>query len=231
MSKKTMSAIILVPLVLLFAACSSLKLPGTTSNNANANAQQPGANFSFANQPLENKLAIGTLKLEETALKITPDEAKTLLPLWKGVKALTTSTTSSPEEIQAVYQQIEEAMTPDQVSTIKKLDLTGADLQALMKQYNVKFAQGGSFGSLTPEQLATRQAQFGAQGGNNRGNGQGGGNFPGGGTGQGGGNFPGGNNGQAFPRRTGTPGANRGGMRGGMNFIFVDSVITLLEKK
>jgi hypothetical protein len=234
MSKRTLSAILLVPLVLVFAACSSLKLPGTTSTNANANPQQPGANFNFANQPLENKLAIGTLKLEETSQKISAEEAKNLLPLWKGVKSLTTSSTSSPEEIQAVYKQIEEAMTPDQVSTIKKLDLTGEDIQALMKQYNVKAPQGGNFGNLTPEQRATRAAQFRAQGGGN-GTGTGGnrGNFQGGGFQGGGGNFQGGNNGQVAPQRTRTPGANpnRGGMRGGMNFLFVDSVINLLQQR
>lgn len=97
----------------------ALGLSACTNRNANANAQgaapidtgqrgtpQP---FDFANQPLESKLAIGILKMEGTDLAITPDQAKTLLPLWKAVKTLSTSATTSPDELNAVYRQIEEA--------------------------------------------------------------------------------------------------------------------------
>jgi hypothetical protein len=228
MNKRIRYLIFILPLMFAIAACSSLQLPGVTAASANGNQPQQAATFSFTNQPLENKLAVGTLKLESTAQAITAEEAKNLLPLWKAVKSLNSSNTASPAEVQALYKQIEDTLTPEQVSTIKDMALTGADFQALMKQYNIQAPQGG-FGNnnLTPAQRATRIAQFQAQGGGN----QAGGGIPGGGRVGGGGGFPGGgNNGQASPQRTRVPGATRSG-RGGMNFLFLDTLINLLQQR
>jgi hypothetical protein len=229
MSKQLLKWIILLPLLIIFAACSSLQLPGASSPSGNQ--PQPNATFSFANQPLESKLAIGTLKLEGTPQAITPEQAKKLLPLWKAVKVMNNSTTTAPTELQGLYKQIEDSMTPEQVTTIKNLNMTGQDFQALMKQYKIQPPQGGQngFANLSPSERQTRVAQFSSQnGGNNNRNGGFQGGPPGGGP-----DFfaPGGNT-QGNTQRTPDPKRMRaGGRGGGMNLIFVDTIIKLLTER
>ncbi len=245
MPRKTLATLSLLTatLVLLtaLAACASLKLPG-----AQAGAQQtPGMNF--ANQPIESKLAMGTLKLEGTANAITTQQAKDLLPLWKAVKSMSASTTTSQQEMDALYKQIQDTMTAGQVQAIKDMQLKPEDYQALMKQYTIQppqgGPQGGDFGSLSESERATRVAQFRSQNGGGNGNGNGnrrgnnnGGGFPGGGMPPDGGGFPGGqaggqNGGQAGQSTPRAPQGSRGFRGGGMNNMFVDPLIKLLQEK
>src|SRR5689334_13219283 len=128
--------LLVVPAVLALAACASLNLPGTTStSNTTVQQNQTGAGMNMATMPVADKLAIGTLKLEGSANAVNAEQAKTLLPLWKAVKSLSASSTASSAEMTALYQQIQEAMTADQVTAIKNLNLSQTDLQALLKQY------------------------------------------------------------------------------------------------
>ena len=236
MLKKVLFAILIVPLLL--SACSSLPFIGskTTPSGDPANPAN-GAFADPAKQPVQNKLAVGILKLEGTPQAVTAEEAKTLLPLWKALKSLETNNNTAADEITALYQQIQDSLTADQVQAIEKMTWTQTDLQALMKQYGVQFAQGGNFGNLTELQRATRTAQFAQNGGAGRAGGNnGGGGFGGGGNGaffQGGGpqGGQGGTTGQ--PRSTPQPGQNGGGRRGlgGLNFLLVDPVIKLLEQR
>jgi hypothetical protein len=234
---------VVIPFFLAFtmitvAACASLQLPGSSQNPAQA-ARTPGA-FDPRQMTVEMKLAVGTFKLEKTDLAVTPAEAKELLPLWKAVKSLSASDTASPEEIQALYNQIKETMTPEQVQSIEKMDLSQEDFGALMKDLGIAFPQGGPGGAsqnLTDDQRATRVAQFQAQNPGGRRNGQGGGGFSGPGGGQGfdappgGGAFPGQGNGNGTVRQTPVAG-QRTARRGlGMNTIFVDPLIKMLETR
>jgi hypothetical protein len=230
MSKKIRYLLIALPLVLLAAACASLKLPGSTTSSS-TNGNMPA-------QTLEDKLAVGTLKLEGTSNAITADQAKTLLPLWKAAKSLSSSSTASTDEITALYKQIEEAMTADQVKAIQDLSLTPNDTQALMQQYGIQGGPGGSPQG-TPDATRAASRSSGSQsGGAQAGGAQGGG--PGGGAGgpPAGGDFGGGAppDGAGFPggaQTTGTPAAGQASrqMRGGMNFMFFDTVIKLLQTK
>ena len=227
--KKSLYLIVALPLAFILGACSSLKLPGAAQPTASPAAGRQGGFANFASQPVENKLAIGILKLEGTPNAVNQKEAQSLLPLWKAVKSLSTSNTTSAGEIQALYKQIEDTMTPAQVQAIKNLSLQQADFQALMQQYGI---QAQAFSTQSPSVRATRQAQFQAQGGAggtgnaNRGNGglTGGGGF--------GGNFGRGNganaNGQPNAQRTPQPGRRN---LGGMNYLFVDPVIKLLQTR
>jgi hypothetical protein len=45
--------------------------------------------------PLETRLAVGILSLENGELAVTPEQAQTLLPLWKAIKTLSSSDTAS----------------------------------------------------------------------------------------------------------------------------------------
>lgn len=230
MLKRRINLLLIVLVAVALVACSSLKLSGTSastsSQTSGQNQQNPAANF--ANQPVESKLAIGTLQLEGTDKAITAAQAKTLLPLWKAVKSLNNSATASNDEMTALYKQIEEAMTADQIAAIKSLSLSQTDLQALSQKYGVTMPQPG----VNPQGTPQARSSSGTTGGNNAN----GGGFPGGPGGappDGGG--PGGvvggqsalSNGTTAQR---TPQAGQGARRfgGGMNTMFVDPLIKIL---
>jgi hypothetical protein len=82
--------------------------------------------------PLSMKLSMGTLMLEETAYAVTPEQAEELLPLWQMLRALQESGTSSQVEVEAVYEQIQQAMTSDQLAAIE--EMSPEDMQALMQE-------------------------------------------------------------------------------------------------
>jgi hypothetical protein len=134
--------------------------------------------------PLSSTLAIGTLKLEETDQGIVPDQAADLLPLWQVLNSLTNSDTAAPEEINAVIEQIQEMMTPEQMAAIEAMELTGEDIMDTMHELGLTTRQsnaeggsapaegpgrgqgpssgpGGGLGGqeLSPEQIATAQAR------------------------------------------------------------------------
>ncbi len=252
MLKKSLYLVFALPLILILAACSSLQIPGVSAAANQTQGQAQGANqtrtFDLTNQPVEQKLGIGILKLEGTSNAVTAAQAKTMLPLWKAVVSLSSSNNTSATEIEAVYTQIKDTLTPDQVKAIQDLKLTGQDIQTLMQQEGIQggqFANGGGFGNLTADQRATRVAQFQQNGGaggtgaranggtgGNGARGFGGGGVPGGGFG--GGNFGGGAAGQSGAQRTPVPGQsgqNSARRVGGMNLIFAQPVIKLLTQR
>ncbi len=221
MTKSKLYLLVVLPLVMVLSACSavaSLGIPGFSSSSNRSSQNQTA--FDPSKMPVEQKLGFGTLKLEGTPQAVTAKEASDLLPLWKAVKSLSASDTASPAEIEALYKQIEGAMTAEQVQTIQKMTWTQDDMGAVMSQYGVQF--GGPSVSGTPQASSTRTARRSQ---NNGGFGGGpppdGGGFPGG---------PGGFGGQGFSG-TGTPqpGARRAGM--GMNSLFIDPLIKLLQTR
>ncbi len=230
--KKVLYSLILVLMVFSMAACSNLKLPGSTSSTTSQNQTD-----MTANQPVEDKLAIGTLQLEGTEKAVSAEQAKELLPLWKAVKSLGSDSAASPDELTALYKQIQETMTAEQVQAIKDVSLSPEDMQALLKEYGVEFPRdGGNTPSLTDEQKATMQARRNSRSSGGNAAGGAGGGMPSDGGGMppdGAGAFPGG--GQPGQQNAqGTPAAPQGGRRapgGGMNTMLVDPVIKLLEER
>ncbi len=90
-------------------------------------------------------LAAGTLLLESSSLSVTEAQAADLLPLWKAVKSLTNDNYTSAEEISALYAQIDETMTAEQVKAIQGMDFNQETLTSLMTQYGVQeLAQAGA---------------------------------------------------------------------------------------
>jgi hypothetical protein len=245
MSKKLLTLIVTLPLILVLSACS-MNFTGTTSTGSQVNGSAVQANQSQINMPansgnqsLEGKLASGTLKLEGTDKAVTAEQAKNLLPLWKAVKSMASSSTTSPSEMTALYKQIQDAMTADQVQAIKDLNLSQTEMQAMMKQYNVQASQG-NFPTPNATQMAQRSSS-GSDGGGMPGGAppDGGAGGPGGGMpADGGGGMPGSTTGDtgsasgAQPSVQGTPKAGQArGMGGGMNLIFVDPLIQVLQQR
>ena len=237
MMKNKLYLLVALPLMVVLGACAGIQIPGLAAKPAQAAQNNPaGANVDPATMPLEQKLAIGTLKMEGTPQAVTAKEATDLLPLWQAVKSLSASTNTAPSEITAVYKQIEGVMTPEQTQVIQKINWTQPDLQALMTKYGVTFGNGQGGQNLTADQRATRTAQF--QSRNQNGGGPGGPGGPGGDPGGfaggpgGAGGFGGGQGGSGtVVARTPQPGQTGRRAGEGMNMIFVDPLIKLLQTR
>ncbi|NMC79727.1 MAG: hypothetical protein GYA59_10240, partial [Chloroflexi bacterium] len=163
MKKKTILTVGLLLMLLALAACSG-SAPATstqgqeTSQTAGSlSPQGTGTAFNPGEMSTDMKLALGTFQLEDTDLAVTAQQAKDLLPLWKAVRSLSTSQTTSQEEIQALYQQIQETMTPEQVQAIDAMKFDQETISALMQKLGINFSQGnGAPGALSDSERATR---------------------------------------------------------------------------
>ncbi|HEY3344716.1 MAG TPA: hypothetical protein VGJ97_07300 [Anaerolineaceae bacterium] len=210
--------------------CMSLAACAAAQPTQVSQVENQPTNPAAQNQPaggplnlsLENKLAIGTLKLEGTSQAVTAKEAQDLLPLWQQVQTLGANKTTAPTDYQGVYQKIEAAMTSEQVQTIRTMSLTSTDIRNEMQSLGIQGGQNaGGFQGLSADQRATRVAQMQTQ--------------------NPGGNFGGGTPG-ARPRFSSTPnpqrtpgqgGSGQGGFGGrqNTNLIFLDALIKLLQTR
>lgn len=213
-----------------------ISLAGCSGKSASSTSNQNGQNFLNANPasiPIEQKTGIGILKLEGTDLAVTADQAKTLLPLWQALKTLSSDTNTTAEEITALNKQIEGALTDKQIQTIKDMTWTSDDLRQLFRPSGGNGSGGnGTNGQATPSQGSSTQGSSTQSSNGRRTNG----GFQGGPPeGFGGGGFfgPGGANGAQNPAasRTPVPGQAERRAAGGMNLMFVDQVIQLLQGK
>jgi hypothetical protein len=242
---KKASVVVLVVLGLALAACSSPQAapannPGSTSA---PNASSQGNNGSAAGGEtlpisLESKLLVGTLDLEATDQSVTAAQAKVLLPLWQQVKTLSAESnpsfranpsstaagsstpganSTSTDEMTSVLNQIQQAMTADQLKAIDAMHLTATDVQSELEELGIPTPQGGlsnfngtPFPTLSADQRATRAAERQTPGANGGGGGFGG--------------FRG------TPSPNGTPGFS-GGNRGAFNSLLIDAVINLLTQR
>lgn len=135
---------------------------------------------------IQGQLAAGTLLLEEMELAVDEALAADLLPLWRAAQSLINSDTAAALEIEAVYNQIQDTMTPDQISTIAEMELTEETLATMLEEGELVLGRGGLFGG-RGERTGSGEQLIPPEGGSGRP----GGGFPGGGLGQGpGGGFP-----------------------------------------
>ncbi len=211
--------------------------PVTSSNadGSSPSASRPGIGEDFQNAlPISAQLGFGTLLLEDSEYAVDPAQAAELLPLWKAARSLSQSETAAEAELQAVFNQIQDSMTSEQISAIADLQLTGEEMAQLMENLGFSFGFGRQgFGDLTPEQQATAQAAR-ESGGGFPGGGFPGGGFPGGGNPGGPAGFPGAGGGQISPEQQATieaRRAERGVIGARFALIFVDPLIDLLEER
>ncbi len=124
-------------------------------------------------------LALGTLRLAETDLPITKEQAPQLLMLWQALDNLTQSGTSAEAEVSALLSQIELTLTPEQIASINAMKLTQVELQAWAQANGITIGTGtgleggtgqgmGQGQSLSPEEKATKQAENGMTGNTSR---------------------------------------------------------------
>ena len=164
-------------LVLVLAACGGEGEEGVANGGTSLNEGYKDA------VPVETQLALGSLRLEETDLAIDEGLAAELIPLWQAYQTLSTSDKAAEAEIEALINQIQGAMSPDQVEAIAAMELTAEDLDSFLEEFGDQFRPG----AFDPD------AEGGAGGGRTGGGGffmppgggQPGGGFPGGGFGGG----------------------------------------------
>ncbi len=172
--KKWYSGLGLVLIVVTLAACGSgaatpaaAVTGGDTYTSATLNVNFEGA------LTVRNQLALGLLNLEGTANEVTPEQAKTLLPLWQALQGTTRSGAAATAEVDALLSQIEETLTPAQLEAIGALQLTQDDLRAWAESRGITVGTGAGAGAgggmgagrgLSAEERATRQAENGGSG-------------------------------------------------------------------
>jgi hypothetical protein len=147
---------------LLIASCGASATPTTGDVYTSANLPTDYENA----MPVRNQLAIGTMKLDGTPNAVTAEQAKTLLPLYQALRGTSTSGGASQEEITALLSQIEGAMTAEQLSAIRGMKLTFADMQTWATENGITLGSGqpGSGMGLSAEARATKQAAEGMTG-------------------------------------------------------------------
>ena len=74
------------------------------------------------------QLALGTLRLEGTPQAVDSQTAAQLLPLWRLMDELSTSSATAPQEVSAVVDQIRATMTTEQLGAIDDMTLSTGDL-------------------------------------------------------------------------------------------------------
>jgi hypothetical protein len=233
MNTKRLAIGVLVLLgALVLSACSLLD----KGQSADPQAAAPTSALPKAAQ-----LLVGIVKLEETDLAVTPEQAAALLPLWKMSRSLSTSDSAAQEESEALTVQIEETLSADQRAAIEQMALGPESLREAMQVLGLESGAAGG-AELTAEQEATRTALRQAAGGargqggfaDSGGGGQGGGGAPGGGAfvmrdGGAPGGLP-----QMDPAQLATlqaGGGARGGMTMGINRALYDALIRLLTER
>ena len=136
---------------------------------------------------VRTQLALGTVQLDSTDRAVTAEQAETLLPLWQVLQSLENSGTAADVEIEAVINQIQAAMTPEQLGGIAAMKLSEDSLDDLSFFNNAE--DGGGFGGFAPGNFdgappdMGERPQGGATGGGSAPPTGGGGFAPGGGGG------------------------------------------------
>jgi hypothetical protein len=209
--RKTSIGAIRIILAMILTACGS-NGSAASSSTSSANTGSGGTSRATSRTTV---LAVGTFKLEGTPQAVDKNMAAKLLPLWQLMTQLNASSSTAPQEVTAVEDDIQTTMTSQQVQAIQGMQITQRDVFTVLQQTGAASFGAGQNGS-------TRG------GNNNRGGGNGGGGlgflFGGG---------PGGAPGGGVPRAgSGTPTAGGSGFSSGASTtVLITQLIKLLESK
>lgn len=224
-------------LVLALSACAAAGAVPTST------AEVSGLNADYSNAlPVEMQLAVGTLKLQDTPNAVDVQTAGQLLPLWEAVRTMSADSSSSPQEVRALYKQIGETMAPAQIQAIAAMQLTQQDIPQVAQQLGLDLGASRGF-----NQGARPTGQAPGTNGQGQRNFSGGGRgFPGGGGFGGDGGFPGGGGGGGFSggggfnraqqtpnpslRETAQARFSNGGGFSRISSVWVDAIIQYLQK-
>ena len=100
---------------------------------------------------------IGIFNLETTNYPLISEHADTLQPLWKSARRLSENETTAEQEIAAVFDQIQSALTAQQRQAISVTELSILDMGVIAEDLGLDFGMG-QLAELNPELQATMQA-------------------------------------------------------------------------
>ena len=118
-------------IVIVLAACTT---PSTGASSSGTGSSAAPPTLEPGDLSRQTTLLVGTLKLEDTPQAVTSEQAAQLLTLWKAVRSLAESDTTSEAEREALTLQIEATMTAEQLEAIEAMDLTQEDVMALIQE-------------------------------------------------------------------------------------------------
>jgi hypothetical protein len=177
---KKISVVFIAILAMILTACASTA-GAATQVNATQDPGTGGGNPN-SNTPLNaaSQLAVGTLNLKTTSYAVTANQAATLLPLWEGLRSLSSSTNFSQQEYDALVKQIQGNMSSDQMNAIDAMKLTQADIGKTMQALGLANGFGGGANANGTPIARTPGVRPGGTGGTGGGGFRGGGGFGGG---------------------------------------------------
>jgi TolA-binding protein len=124
--KKRIFWVAIVLFALILSACAS------TSNSSSVTSNITSSGKASATElPTQTKLVLGTINLEETDYMVTTEQASQLLPMFYVLQELNDSSSAAQEEMDSLVDQIQEAMTKDQLQAIENMSLSMKDVFAL----------------------------------------------------------------------------------------------------
>ena len=127
--------ILFVLIAMVLSACTAPAASSTAAGAAQASSPLV-VDYPDATS-VRNQLAFGTLKLEGTANAVTAEQARTLLPFWQAMLSLSGNSSTVPDELNAVQNQITAGMKPEQVQAIAALKITNAQLNAFYAEKGI----------------------------------------------------------------------------------------------
>lgn len=178
---------------------------------------------SSEDSKVRSKVGAGILMMEGTDLEVTTEQAKSLLPLWKAVKNLSNDSSIPEAEITAVYRQMQESLSADQIQTIQSLNWSASDLNTLVERYDISMTNTGGTGKGSAAGASQSQNGTASNPGAGMPVGGGPGGDPAGGIGMG-------DMGGAPQTQSAAPsGASGVSGDGEMNLVLADAVISVLQ--
>lgn len=127
---------ILIVLTLVLAACSPTSGAPVVPTAVGGVISPLVTDYPDATS-VRNQLALGTLKLEGTPQAVTAEQARTLLPFWQAVVAMSGTSTTVSEELNAVQNQILAEMKAEQLQAISAMKITNAQLTAFYAEKGI----------------------------------------------------------------------------------------------
>ena len=125
--------------IIIIAFLGTACVPGTsTSSTEPTSIAGAYLNTDYTDAAaLRNQLAFGTIKLADTSVPISKEQAQSLIPLWQGIIALSGDTTTASEELIAIQDQITTTLTTEQLNAIAKMQITNSDLNRFYAEFGI----------------------------------------------------------------------------------------------
>ena len=146
---------VLVLLAGILAGCGGDATPSTdgVTEEVSAVSAESGGSDAYASAVLDasyenalpagSQLAMGTFLLEGTEEAVMPEQARALLPLWQTIQS---GALQSDAETNAVLNQIEVALTAEQLAAIAAMQLTFEDMGTWAQEQGLSLSLGPTGG-------------------------------------------------------------------------------------